>query len=253
MHKPLNLSTELQDKKLKHSAPMTTTNNFDFTRLHQYLNVHTIAFNRQQISKTSRRYSVLKSLIHDYYFRLNQPVSVTTLLTETGETSDFILRLLRKGVEKGQYVKSGTEYLPSFKLADVIASWFQQASVPFTLQSNRFLIKSESRSWRFVADFMSLVGTLRPAANATSCMVINWLMMLEMTHDGPLTPTLLSEKTGLSKSTVSNVEDHLLSVGYLDRQKDPFDERSHRLSLTLPDDHRAAFQVLFSRYLSTSN
>jgi len=247
----LNLSTKQQDKKLKHSGLSTTTNNFDFTRLHQYLNLHTIAFNRQQISKTSRRYSVLKSLIHDYYFRLNRPVSVATLMTETGEPSKFILRLLRKGVEKGQYVKSGTEYLPSFKLANVISSWFQQASVPFTLQSNRFLIKSESRSWRFIADSLSLVGTYCPAANATSCVVINWLMMLEMTHEAPLTPTILSEKTGLSKSTVSNVEDHLFSVGYLDRQQDPLDERSHRLSLTLPDDHRAAAQVLFSRYSST--
>ena len=251
MNNVLSLSTKQQYKKLNHSGLITTTKKFDFTRLYQYLNVTTLAFNGQKISKSSRRYSVLKSLIHDYWFRLNQPISVTTLVTETGEPSDFILRLLRKGVEKGQYVKSGTEYLPSFEFVDAMANWFQQGSAAFTLQSNRFLIKTESRCWRFVADFMSLVGTYCPAANATSCVVIIWLMMLEMTHDGPLTPTLLSEKTGLSKSTVSNVEDHLLSVGYLDRQQDPLDERSHRLSLSLSDDYRAAVQVLFSRYSST--
>jgi|TARA_B110000240_G_scaffold61472_1_gene69983 hypothetical protein len=244
------LNTRPQDKKLNHSGLIATTNNFDYSLLYEYLNVTTLAFNGQQVSKTSSRYCLLKSLMHDYWFRLNRPVSVTILVTETGEPSDFIIRLLRKGAGKGRYVKSGTEYLPSFKLAEAMANWFQQGSVPFTLQSNRFMIKSESRSWRFVADFMSLMGTHCPDTNATSCVVINWLIMLEMTHDCPLTATLLSEKTGLSKSTVSNVVDHLLSAGYVDRQRDPFDERRHRLSLTMSDDFRAAVQVLFSRYLS---
>ena len=102
MHKSLNLSTKRQDKKLKHSGLITTTSNFDFTLLYQYLKVTTIASNSQQISRSSRRYSVLKSLIHDYWFRLNQPVSVTTLVTKTGEPSGFVLRLLRKGVKKGR-------------------------------------------------------------------------------------------------------------------------------------------------------
>ena len=251
MHKSLNLSTKRQDKKLKHSGLITTTSNFDFTLLYQYLKVTTIASNSQQISRSSRRYSVLKSLIHDYWFRLNQPVSVTTLVTKTGEPSGFVLRLLRKGVKKGRYVKSGTEYLPSFETADAMASWFQQGSVPSTLQSNRFLIKTESRSWRFIADFMSLVGTRSPAETATNRAVIIWLMMLEITHDGPVTAKLLSEKTGFSKSTISNIVEHLLSVGYLNLQQDPFDERSHGLSLILSDDYIAAAQVLFLRYLST--
>ena len=251
MNNVLNLSTKQQYKKLNHSGLITTTKNFDFTRLYQYLNVTILAFNGQKISKSSRRYAVLKSLTHDYWFRLNQPVSVTTLVTETGEPSDFVLRLLRKGVEKGQYVKSGTEYLPSFEFVDAMANWFQQGSAAFTLQSNRFLIKTESRCWRFVADFMSLVGKRSPAESATSCAVIIWLMVLEMSHDGRLTATLLTEKTGFSKSTISNIVDRLLSVGYIGRQQDPLDERSHRLSLTLSDDYRAAVQVLFSRYSST--
>ncbi|MDG1205917.1 MAG: helix-turn-helix domain-containing protein [Pseudomonadales bacterium] len=247
----MNLSTKPCDKKLKHSGLMTTTNNFDFTQLYQFLNVVTIAFNAQQISKSSRRYSVLKSLTHDYWFRLNQPVSVTILVAETSEPSDFVLRLLRKGAEKGLYLKRGTEYLPSFKLASAMANYFQQGAAPFTLQPNRFLIKTNSRTWRFIADFMSLVGNYCPAENATHSAVIIWLMMLEMTHDDPLTATLLTEKAGFSKSTLSNIVDHLHSVGYIDRQHDPFDERNHILSLTLPDDFRAAVHNLFSRYSST--
>ncbi|MFT6752653.1 MAG: hypothetical protein ACJA2O_002843 [Candidatus Azotimanducaceae bacterium] len=247
----MNLIANPQDKKRNHSGLSTTTNNFDFTRLYQYLNVTTIAFNGQQISKTSRRYSVLKSLCHDYWFRLNRPVCVATLVTETDEPSEFILRLLRKGAEKGRYVKSGTEYLPSFGLADAMANWFQQGSASFTLQSNRFLIKTESRSWRFIADFMSLVGKCCPAENATHCAVIIWLMMLEMTHNGSLTATLLAEKTGFSKSTISNIVEHLHSVGYIDHQHDSLDERNHVLSLTLPDDFRATVHNLFSRYSST--
>jgi hypothetical protein len=250
MSELLNFGAKPLDKNLKHSGLSSTACSFDFTLLIQYVNVTTIAFNGQHVSKSSRRYCVLKSLIHDYWYRLNQPVSVTTLVTETCEPSDFVLRLLQKGVKKGRYVRSGTEYLPSFEAADAMAGWFQQASVPFTLQSNQFLIKTESPSWRFVADFMSLVGTRSPAENATSCVVIIWLLVLEITHDGPVTATLLSEKTGFSKSTISNIVEHLLSVGYLNRQQDPFDERSHLLSLVLSDDYRAAVQVLFSRYLS---
>jgi hypothetical protein len=251
MNKPLNLSTRPHEKKLRHSGLITTTKNFDFTQLYQFLNVATIAFNAQRISKTSRRYSVLKSLTHDYWFRLNQPVSVAILVAETNEPSDFVLRLLRKGAEKGRYLKSGTEYLPSFELADAMANCFQQGAAPFTLQPNRFLIKTDSRTWRFIADFMSLVGKCCPAENATHCAVIIWLMMLEMTHNGPLTAKLLIEKTSFSKSTISNIVDHLHSVGYIDRQHDPLDERNHVLSLTLPDDFRAAVHNLFSRYSST--
>ena len=172
-------------------------------------------------------------------------------MTETSESRGFVLRLLRKGVGKSRYVRSGDEYLPSFEAADAMAGWFQQASVPFTLQANQFLIKTELPSWRFVADFMSLVGTRSPTENATSCVVISWLLALEITYDGPMTSTVLSEKTGFSKSTISNIVDHLLNVGYLNRQRVPSDERSHLLTLTLPDDYRAAIQVLFSRYLST--
>ena len=250
MSKVLNFSTKLQDKKLKHSGLSSTACDFNLALLNQYLNVSTIAFNGQEVSKSSRRCCVLKSFIHDYWFRLNQPVSVTALVTETSEPSGFVLRLLRKGVEKGRYVRSGAEYLPSLQAADAMAGWFQQASVPFTLQANQFMIKTELPSWRFVADFMSLVGTRSPDENATSCVVIIWLLALEITHDGPVTATLLSEKTGFSKSTISNIVDHLLNVGYLNRQRDLFDERCYLLSLVVSDDYRAAVQVLFSRYLS---
>ena len=174
MSKVLNFSTKLQDKKLKHSGLSSTACDFNVALLNQYLNVSTIAFNGQEVSKSSRRYCVLKSFIHDYWFRLNQPVSVTALVTETSEPSGFVLRLLRKGVEKGRYVRSGAEYLPSLEAADAMAGWFQQSSVPFTLQANQFMIKTELPSWRFVADFMSLVGTRSPAENATRCVVIIW-------------------------------------------------------------------------------
>ena len=171
-------------------------------------------------------------------------------MTETSESRGFVLRLLRKGVGKSRYVRSGDEYLPSFEAADAMAGWFQQASVPFTLQANQFLIKTELPSWRFVADFMSLVGTRSPTENATSCVVIIWLLALEVSLDGPVTAKLLCEKIGFSKSTISKIVNHLLNVGYLNRQRDRFDERCYRLSLILCDDYRVAVQVLFSRYLS---
>jgi len=245
-----DFSAKFQDKKLKDLGLSSPLRNVDLPLLNQYLNMGIISFHGQKVSKTSRRYSVLKVLAHDYWFRLNQPISVTTLMMETKEPSDFILRLLRKGVERGLYVQSGDEYLPTFELTDTMAGWFQQSGIPFSLQSNPYLIKSELPSWRFIADFMSLVGVRDPGESATSCVGILWLVALEIIHKGPVTATLLSEKTGFSKSTISNLVDHLLSVGYLSRQPDRFDERSHRLSLTLPDDYRADVQALFSRYFS---
>ena len=245
-----DFSAKFQDKKLKHLGLNSPLRNVDLPLLNQYLNMGIISFHGQKVSKTSRRYSVLKVLAHDYWFRLNQPISVTTLMMETKEPSDFILRLLRKGVELGLYVQSGDEYLPTFEFTDTMAGWFQQSGIPFSLQSNPYLIRSELPSWRFIADFMSLVGVRDPGESAASCVVILWLVALEITHKGPVTATLLSEKTGFNKSTISNLVDHLVSAGYLSRQPDRFDERSHRLSLTLPDDYRADVQALFSRYFS---
>jgi hypothetical protein len=148
MSKVLNLSTKLHDKKLKHSGLSSTACDFDLALLNQYLNVCIIGLHGQEVSKSSRRYCVLKSFIQVCWFRLNQPVSVTTLVAETSEPSGFVLRLLRKGVERGRYVRSRTEYLPSFEAADAMAGWFQQASIPFTLQVNQFLIKTELPSSR---------------------------------------------------------------------------------------------------------
>ena len=245
------LRENLQGKKRNDLRLSSTLANIDISRLNQYLSVGINSFNAQVISKSSRRVCVLKVLTHDYWFRLNQPVSVTTLMMETGEPSDFILRLLRKGVERGRYVRSGAAYLPSFKLADSMAGWFQRAAIPFVLQPNQFLIRTELPCWRFTADFMSLVGASSPEEKATGCVVILRLIALEITHDGPVTATLLSEETGFSKSTISNIVEHLLSVGYLTSQPHRFDERISLLSLTLPDDYREAIQSLFTRYFST--
>ena len=119
-----NFPTKLQPRKLKYSGLSSTRRNCYFLPLHQYLEVSAIGFHGQTVSKSSRRYCAFKSFIHDYWFRLNQPFSVTALVMETSEASDFVLRLLWKGSEKGRYVRSGAEYLPSFEFSDATAAWF---------------------------------------------------------------------------------------------------------------------------------
>jgi DNA-binding transcriptional ArsR family regulator len=171
-----------------------------------------------------------------------------TLVAESNESSEFVLRLLRKGVVLGRYVRSGTDHLPSFELANDMAGWFQRADIPFILRPNQFLIKSKLPSWQFATDYLLLTGVHTPGVNATGSVLMLWIIALEIMHGEPVTATILSEKTGISKSTISNTIDHLISDGYLTRQLDRFDERSSMLSLTLSDEHRVAVQALFATY-----
>ncbi|HIE86562.1 MAG TPA: hypothetical protein EYP91_06940 [Gammaproteobacteria bacterium] len=106
------------------------------------------------MARRSRRYAVVKTLTNDYWFRLNQPASVMTLVAESNESGEFILRLLRKGAVLGRYVRSGIDYLPSFELANDMAGWFQRADILFILRPNQFLIKSKLPSWQFATDYL---------------------------------------------------------------------------------------------------
>ncbi|HIE86563.1 MAG TPA: MarR family transcriptional regulator [Gammaproteobacteria bacterium] len=74
-----------------------------------------------------------------------------------------------------------------------------------------------------------------------------WIIALEIMHGEPVTETILSEKTGLSKSSISDTINRLISDSYLS-QLDRFDKRSSMLSLTQSDEHRVAVQVLFATY-----
>jgi hypothetical protein len=129
-----------------------------------------------------------------------------------------------------------------------MAGWYQRADIPFILRPNQFLIKSELPSWQFVTDFLLLTGAHTLGVNATGSVLMLWIIALEIMHGEPVTATILCEKAGISKSTISDTIDHLISKGYLTRQLDRFDERSSVLSLTLSDEHRVAVQALFATY-----
>lgn len=237
-----------QDKKQKQLRRDTPLRNVDVTRLNQYIRVVAFSYNGAVVARRSHRNAVVKTLTSDYWFRLNQPVSVMTLVAESNESSEFVSRLLRRGVVLGRYVRSGTDYLPSFELANDMSVWYQRADIPFILRPNQFLIKSELPSWQFAKDFLLLTGVHASGVSAAGSVLMIWIIALEIMHGEPVTATILSEKTGLSKSTVSDTIDHLIGAGYLMRQLDRFDERSSMLSLTLSDEHRVAVQALFATY-----
>lgn len=246
----LDFSVKAANKKQKPLGLSSTLHNVDLQLLNQYVNMFTICFHGQTVTKISLRHGIVKVLMQDYWFRLNQPVSTMVLETETRQPGEFILRLLRKGVEQGRYIQSEAEYLPSFTLANELACRLQAVAIPFRLQSSPFLINTESPNQRFISDFCFLVGDHAPAVNLAGALVLLWLVAFEITHAGPVTATILAEKTGLSKSTISNILDRFISAGYLTRQLDPLDERSRLLSLTPSDDYRAGLQVLLERYFS---
>ena len=82
----------------------TPLRNVDATRLNQYIRVVANGYNGAIVARRSHRYTVVKTLANDYWFRLNQPASVMTLVAESNESSEFVSRLLRKGVVLGRCV-----------------------------------------------------------------------------------------------------------------------------------------------------
>ena len=103
----LDFSVKAANKKQKPLGLSSTLHNVDLQLLNQYVNMFTICFHGQTVTKISLRHGIVKVLMQDYWFRLNQPVSTMVLETETRQPGEFILRLLRRVLSKGDIFKVG--------------------------------------------------------------------------------------------------------------------------------------------------
>ena len=83
----------------------------------------------------------------------------------------------------------------------------------------------------------SVVAIYRPLLEPMGLTHPQYLVMLALWGDSPLTVRRLSELLALDPGTLSPLLKRLEAIGYLTRERDPSDERS--LAITLTDQGRA--------------
>jgi DNA-binding MarR family transcriptional regulator len=68
----------------------------------------------------------------------------------------------------------------------------------------------------------------------------------QLLHEGPLTPTFIAERTGLTAGSATSLIDRLVSAGLVERTPHPDDRRRVLVGLTAPG--RSAIETMFSLF-----
>ncbi|MGJ5049596.1 MarR family winged helix-turn-helix transcriptional regulator [Bradyrhizobium oligotrophicum] len=83
---------------------------------------------------------------------------------------------------------------------------------------------------RMVSNAVSQEFARKVAAEGVT--VAEWSFMRALYDQGPMPPSVLAQRMGLTRGAVSKLADRLLGKGLIARTENPEDKRGHRLALT---------------------
>ena len=118
--------SKFKQSRLKHrgrtgEALGQDCNSIDAVELDRAVDLYTLTYHGQTVSKTSECNVLLKFCMLESWFGDNRPITLKALSLRANLPESTALRLMRKGVAKGRYIASPQGYLPSFGVAQDVA------------------------------------------------------------------------------------------------------------------------------------
>ena len=243
--------SKFKQSRLKHrgrtgEALGQDCNSIDAVELDRAVDLYTLTYHGQTVSKTSECNVLLKFCMLESWFGDNRPITLKALSLRANLPESTALRLMRKGMAKGRYIASPQGYLPSFGVAQDVAKWLQATHIPFCLTAGKYHIQCDVNYFKFGADYLLTQQKYAPNLGATSQLLLLHLIRREAAQNLESTATDLSAVIALSKTTVSDTQHLLIDRGHVVTTKDVTDERRTLLWLNLTETHSEALNKIFS-------